>query len=397
MSFVSMAQDWNWGSKPNVTKGEWMFLDHCIITEEYEEAIRPLNNLLMLCPDLSKALYIKGNKVYKNLIKSETDPVKKQAYQDSSLVLFDKRLEIYKDSAEVYNRKCLVLWSYSYKKSDNDQILEMKKYYEKCFELNGEKTFGKNYCNYFLLSAKLMKEGFMTQKEFYKTYNLCLEKTDEKYHKTINKYYNLYLKMDKKFVEENLYAEFLENKTVEQAEALYPLVFKYGCEDSVKLGIFIYMHDELKDYKSTYRLAEYYYDFDIRKSLETMKECEQMDLAQEDMDHVYLYISGCYFNLGQLSLARSYALKSVKTYYKDAHRLIGNLYYNSFDQYTGYERRLVFIAAYEEYEKSGDTKMMAVCKEQFPSMEDIFVRSGEIGGTEHLGGWINTDVHLRKR
>jgi hypothetical protein len=122
LSLFCNAQELNWGKDSTENKGDWMFLDHCIHTESYEEAREPLTRLLKNCPDVSESLYISGVKVYKKLVKTEVDPVKKKVYQDSVLMLFDKRLEYFGDSSTVYNRKCLYLWKYKRKTKDQNEI-----------------------------------------------------------------------------------------------------------------------------------------------------------------------------------------------------------------------------------------------------------------------------------
>ena len=59
--------------------------------------------------------------------------------------------------------------------------------------------------------------------------------------------------------------------------------------------------------------------------------------------------------------------------------------------------RSIYIAAYLEYEKAGNTQKMNNAKKQFPSMEDIFVKSKKEGDIVNTGCWINKDVPLKKR
>lgn len=59
--------------------------------------------------------------------------------------------------------------------------------------------------------------------------------------------------------------------------------------------------------------------------------------------------------------------------------------------------RLVFIAAYGEYQKAGNTAQMAKAKEQFPSIADIFSQGYEEGQSMTVGCWINTSVKLARR
>ena len=81
--------------------------------------------------------------------------------------------------------------------------------------------------------------------------------------------------------------------------------------------------------------------------------------------------------------------------------LVGNLYFTSFADCKGGESkvldRAIFIAAYDMYQKAGNSAQMAAAKEQFPSIEDIFNENYQEGQEVTLECWINTSVKLARR
>ena len=86
---------------------------------------------------------------------------------------------------------------------------------------------------------------------------------------------------------------------------------------------------------------------------------------------------------------------------KEAYEKIGDLYYGSSSdcakKETMAEDRLVYLAAYDMYQRAGETKKMAMAKDQFPSKEDIFLVNWSVGDTQRVTCWINETVTIRTR
>ena len=106
---------------------------------------------------------------------------------------------------------------------------------------------------------------------------------------------------------------------------------------------------------------------------------------------------------GKLSEARKLYMEAVANdpaNAKEAYKAIGDMYMSSYQQCQGknpVENRAVFLAAYDMYEKAGDSKSMAEAKAQFPSMEDIFTLGMQEGAPINVGCWINVSTTIRKR
>jgi tetratricopeptide (TPR) repeat protein len=85
----------------------------------------------------------------------------------------------------------------------------------------------------------------------------------------------------------------------------------------------------------------------------------------------------------------------------DAYKIIGDLYFNSFNDCKKGENpvhdRAIYIAAYEMYRKAQDGGSMGRAKQQFPSMEEIFTWNMEEGDQYKIGCWINETVTIQKR
>ena len=101
--------------------------------------------------------------------------------------------------------------------------------------------------------------------------------------------------------------------------------------------------------------------------------------------------------------AREYANKalSVDPSLKDAYKLIGDLYFGSFQECAGKKDmvldRALYIAAYGMYQRAGDRNGMTSAKAQFPSIGEIFDGEYEEGQVVKVNCWINTSVKLERR
>lgn len=61
------------------------------------------------------------------------------------------------------------------------------------------------------------------------------------------------------------------------------------------------------------------------------------------------------------------------------------------------EDRLVYIAAYEMYAKSGNQQKMAQARGQFPSVTELFELNWKEGETKSISCWVGETVVLRTR
>jgi tetratricopeptide (TPR) repeat protein len=86
---------------------------------------------------------------------------------------------------------------------------------------------------------------------------------------------------------------------------------------------------------------------------------------------------------------------------KEGYEKIGDLYMGSFKdcskQVSLAEDRLVYIAAYEMYAKSGNQQKMAQARSQFPSVTELFELNWKEGETKSISCWVGETVVLRTR
>jgi tetratricopeptide (TPR) repeat protein len=106
---------------------------------------------------------------------------------------------------------------------------------------------------------------------------------------------------------------------------------------------------------------------------------------------------------GKKSEARAKALKAVEvdnSVASDVYTLIGDLYYTSGGTCTDSDpikARACYLAAYDMYQKAGNSAKMAAAREQFPSKTDIFTMTRQEGESLPVGCWIGGSTVIRAR
>ena len=103
------AQDgWNWPSdeakEAKARELNAAYVDY-MKADQFVEATKPLHWLLVNVPNLNESIYINGTKVYDGAAEAVSDPAKKRAYQDSVMLIYDKRDELYNNATKWIENK----------------------------------------------------------------------------------------------------------------------------------------------------------------------------------------------------------------------------------------------------------------------------------------------------
>ena len=131
-----------------------------------------------------------------------------------------------------------------------------------------------------------------------------------------------------------------------------------------------------------------------------------LTLAENDVQKAEIHydLAKVHAQAGRKTAARASALEAAKLdgdKAKEAWLLIAQMYMSSSqDCKKGISRvddQAVYIAAYNAYSRAGDSKGMAEARARFPSREELFTESRQVGETVTLGCWIGETVTLATR
>lgn len=413
------AQDgWNWPEDPDkkslAIEKNALYSD-MITAENYEAAKKPLDWLLKETPDLNSSIYIQGVKVYENLAMSTTGERQKNL-QDSTVLLYDLRMKYFNDEENVTNRKAYE--AYAMWKDRKDRYADLYKVEKEAFEMLGNKLFLTNAMPYmFAIRLHKLSGGDITDLEVIEAYDKInalldhyLEQGEDparvaKYRDYIDQLFNNTVKIDCNIIENQLYPKFKNNKNIGDAKRIIKFALSEGCTSSeafIEAAKFVVQTEP--DFGIIRLLAirsKSAGDLDdAKKYFEQAITLTEDNVKQAD---VYIELADLASKRGAKSEARSYANKALAAdpSRKEAYVIIGDLYLQSYNDCREgkdvVKDRAVYIAAYNMYQKGGNSSRMATAKEQFPSKEDIFNYNYNVGQEVQVNCWVGETVKVDTR
>ncbi len=408
---------WNWPEDRAMAEEKNAMYTDQLTAKNYAEASEPLNWLLENAPNLNASIYINGARIYKELAKVETDAAKKAEYQEKSLMMYDKRIEHFGKEADVLNRKAYA--TYAFYKNDKTKFLLLFELYEKAIDLGGVKAHNNNLVPYMDVMRKYkMNGGDLTDNEVLTRYDkinaiidqkLVAGEDKERMAKTrefIDKMLTSMITVDCDFIQNNLGEKLKEDPSnTKLAKKILGLSLAGGCSD---LPIFLEAAKIVQADNPDFGMAKIIgikssANGDLTTAFKYYNEAISLTDDGVKKADIYYEMAVQLSHQGRKPGSRANALKALEAdpSRKSAYKLIGDLYLTSFETCkkgeSRVEDRAVFIAAYEMYKKAGDTKMMKIAQNQFPTMEDIFTLNLEEGQTTRVGCWINQTIKIKKR
>lgn len=384
--------------------------------ENYAEAAKQLEWLLVNTPDLNPSLYINGVKIFSELEEKATGD-QKITYQDKVMKLYDDRITYFQGDIDVMNRKAYD--AYKFYKDNKAKYSDLYQLFEDTYKISGMEVGSQNLVAYMdVLRRYKLSGGKITDEEILEKYtnisNIIDNKISsgedaDKMEKTKNFVDRLLTSMvtvDCEFIEKSLGPRLTENPTdLPMAKKIMSLSITASCTES---PIFLQAAKAVQNQEPTYGVAKV-----IGGKLAAEGKFEEsekyynsaLELAEDQTKKADIY-----YELGLQHVQRGMKAQARTSFFKcveadpsrtKAFKLVGDLYMTSYAECkrdeSKVEDRAVFIAAYNMYKKSGDSKSMDNAQAQFPSIEDIFTENYSEGDTFKVGCWINEVVTLQRR
>ncbi len=386
-----------------------------------KQAAAPLNWLLANVPEFHISLYINGAEVYDKLATQEKDPARRQVYIDSLMIIYDMRMKFCADEANVTNRKALAFlkFNYSTKPAETLELLN------KAIDLNGANFMDGAivpYMQVLRLNAVNLKN--QTDEQILGQYDKIMGVLDDKIKKAqsegkpVDKYKKnkddidalliIMIKVDCEFVKKNLEPKFKADKTdLALAKKIFSFMLQGKCTDDplwLESGEAILKGSEDKDCGLAKNLGiKYLAQGNLEKAEALLKEAVTI-CTDKDKGESLIYLGSIEARKNNRTGARELYRQAAAAdagIAKEAYEKIGDLYYNSGNDcakgVNQADDRLIYLLAYDYYQKSGDAKKMAMAKTAFPSKEDIFLVNYQSGETKSVGCWTGESTTIRTR
>lgn len=392
----------------------------------YRAATSSFQWMLTNAPQWNTKLYIDGIALYDKLAEAETDPAKKKILVDSLLMIFDLRIKHCGDEANALNRKAYA--SYKYNIKNKEELPRLLALYDKVYEINGGSVTDANLVAYMTtVKANQTYVKNVTDDQILQRYDKIIAVADAKiallskdpskqadvdklkgYKDAVDGLLIGMVKVDCDFVRKNLAPKFKANPNdLSLAKKIFRFMLEGKCTDDplwLQSGETIYKLSPEKDFGLLKALAATHLsngNYDKAEGL--LREALAMSASPTDKAEVQRYLGSVEAKKKNYSAARDLFRQAANANSadKEAWEKIGDLYYNSFDDCAKRanvaEDRLVYIAAYEMYQRAGNTAGMTRAKAQFPSKEEIFLLNWQAGTSQRIGCWIGETVVLKTR
>lgn len=412
------AQDgWNFPSDPALeTKARELnaaYTDY-MQSEQFVEATKPLNWLLVNVPELNESIYQNGVKVYDGASKTTTDETQKRVYQDSVIAIFNKRGEIYDNEKNWIENKAY--YGYQYFKDDKDKLAGPIADFEKAIEVNGTMNpsltaayFNLVYRNYAHHQAYTAEEVLAIHDKLQAILDkAAADGADVTSPKGSLEQLLVAMELiDCDFIENTMGPRLAADPT---NEALADQIFKYSVQykcysSNAFLQALEIKHAKEPSFSTSQVIAMRYLQEDNTSKAEEMWN-QALTLAENDAQKAdaQMELSKIYAKTGKKSAARNAAKEAANldaSRTADVYSMIAGMYMNSLNDCKGgvsmVKDRAIYIAAYNAYQKAGDSKGMTLARAQFPSKEEVFTEGMQVGETLSTGCWIGESVTLATR
>lgn len=408
---------WNWPADPaqeaKARELNAAYTDY-MKSDQFLEATKPLNWLLVNAPELNESLYINGVTIYKGAADATADAAQKAVFQDSVITLYSKRGDIYKNEAKWIENKAY--YGYQFYKADKEKLKIPIVDFEKAQELNGAISPGLTAAYFDLIRRNyLMNKAYQPEQvlAIYDTITAQLDKAAAEGKDVTSpkgQVEQLLVAMeliDCDFIENTMGPKLAADPTNEAlADQIFKYSVQYKCYSSKSfLSALELIHAKKPTFSTSQVIAmRYMQEGAAQKALPMLEQ--SLTLAENNVQkaEVNMELAKINGSEGRKSQARTYAREAAsldESKISDAYSLIGNLYMNSANDCRGGESRAkdysIYIASYNAYQRAGDSKGMANARARFPSKEELFTEGLTVGSTINTGCWIGESVTLATR
>jgi tetratricopeptide (TPR) repeat protein len=364
---------------------------------------------------LNESLYINGVNIYNGAAQATTDDATKRVYQDSVMQIFELRKEKFNNESKWIENKAY--YGYQYYKGDKNKLADALKVYDRVVEVNGTFNTINLVAYYFDLVYRhnAYNKAFTKEQllERYEKLNALLAEAEAEGKdistpkSTLEQLVVAMELIDCDFIEKTLGPKLdADPSNILLAQQVFKYSYQYKCMQS---PYFMKALEAIDSDSPTFATSQvrglrYIQARDYDKALPVLEKA--LTLAENDTQKAEIQydLAKVYAQMGRKSTARAAALEAAKLdsgKASDSWSLIASLYMTSFnDCKKGVSRtddQAIYIAAYNAYQRAGDSKGMAEARSRFPSKEELFTESKQVGETVSLGCWIGESVVLATR
>jgi len=423
ISAWSQCSDYKWPQDQPKAERLVAAYEGAIKDQNYKGATAGINWMIANAPQWHTKLYVSAADTYDKLASQELDPATKQTYVDSLMLIYDLRIKNCGEEMNVLNRKAIS--AYKYNVQNKDKVAEVLALFDKMYEVSGNNVMDNNldaYMGTVKSNVDLLKN--LSEDQIMQRYNKVMDVIDAKIKKAqeqnkssdIEKYKKVGVLIDAKlakvvkmncaFVKKNFETKFKSNPTdVALARKIYQGMLSDNCSnDPVWFQAAELLHSTAPDFAVTKELCSAYIQaktFD--KSAPLITELQSKAKSPTEKAWIEILNGDIEFQKGNKPGARDLYKKALVAdpASKDSYERIGDLYVSSAAECSktpgSAEEKLIYIAAFQMYLKSGNREKMEQTLGQYPTAADLQKATWKTGETKKISCWIDESVVVKAR
>ena len=389
----------------------------------YNDAIGPWRIVFNECPTATKNIYIDGAKMYNDYIQNESDPARQDALIDTLMMVYDQRIEYYKETGSVRGRQGVDLLRY--KINDPEKLQAGYDYLKESVTLMKNRTSIAVIATFMKASYLLYEHRVLTDVQVIDDYALVSDiidyllanKPDDENTLKVKESVDLGFIISGAPTCESLINYFSPDYENRKSELGYlkKIVTFLGTLDCESDPLYAKAAEDLytlePSAESAFSLAKLFvtkeeYDKSVKYYLEAL-EREQVRDNKAD----YYYQLGVITNakMQQPEKAREYAFKAleIRPDWGEPYILIGDAYAASKDCFNDdFEKSTVYWVAVDKFitarnldeqvaDKAGER--ISTYSQYFPDVETVFFYGLQEGDSYQVGCWINETTKVRSK
>jgi len=393
--------------------------------KNFDEALPHWKWVFNNCPQVSQNIYIDGAKIISSKINAAIDQKTRDAYIDTLMMVYEKRIKYFGDSPTSREGMVIGLQAIELENYRPSDTLKVYQYLRKSIEKEGINSDALIVSRYFINVSNQVNNKRLPVDTIAEVYDRLSELVDRKLELIKNDTAEVSKWNGVRGLMEN---QFEPYATCDEIDRIYTPKFKKTPNDTVLLKKITRLLDkkDCTDRDLFFKAAEnlhkarptghtaylmgrlYFIKGDMPKSesyfIESVPNLEN-DLKAK----AYYYLASINYNQKHYSEARSYALKSMVINPNDGkcYILIGNMYASSAESCGGSDEiasRAGYWAAVDKFITARNVdpsvadeanKVIATYSSYFPTRERLFLYDLKEGSSYTVGCWIGETTIVR--
>ncbi len=428
LSSVLEQQDQQYGEDSVQCVRNWSLYAEYYRQRNYDMAYEPWRYMFDYCPMATQNIYIHGANIIKHFYNTETDPAKREAWVDTLMMVYDRRIEMFGEEGRVLGRKAADL--YQLNPSAVQELYELS---ERSIELEGMNAGADVLLINFQSTVRLADAALLEPEAILEAYERATDIIEYNLeHNPDNaRFYNPAKNNIRAMFEpyascENLATVYgprfeANPEDIELLERITEILDNSGCtnedlfyETTKKLheirpeGESAFLMGRLENNRDNYRNAIRYF----QQAAELFSEEDEEGNKDRIFRSYWLMAEISFRQLRELPQARRYARQAHQVTPNDGRPLIliGEMYAESASEcgdddvtkkaayWTAVDKFAeAQNVAEEEAVKERAAQLASTFRQYFPNNEEIFFHGYTVGDSFRVECWINRNTTIRAR